>query len=426
MTPSPRSEGEIGADAFATGGMLQDAPPTPSPGQRIANRYTILRLLGTGGMGQVFLVHDSLCDQQLALKRLHPHLAHDPTLQKRFIEEIKIAQTLSHPGFLKIVGVDQDPERGEIFYLMEYLPGETLETTLKTRHPQPFSLHEAITLLKPLAEALDALHQMGILHRDLKPSNIYLPHNGRPRLMDLGIARLLQNPSKHTLPTNAGIGTAYYMAPEQLRGQSISTASDIFSFGVLTYEMLTQHLPIGIPKPPSRLVPDLPKALDEILFQALDADPHERPTSATALTNALAATQQPTAPVGPSSSNTLSLHRQPTQKEVTPAAQSPANTGRSWLWVSLALILFGAIGAISFFFSRPTTSTSSDPRSYRNFSPYAPPPNNPPSYPNQAIYPQTPAYPNTPHSTARPKQSFRQRLKNLRRQRDKSPQKRRW
>lgn len=438
-TPTPRSEGDIGADAFATGGMLQDAQPTPSPGQRIANRYTILRLLGAGGMGQVFLVHDSLCDQQLALKRLHPHLAHDSTLQKRFIEEIKIAQTLSHPGFLKIVGVDQDPERSEIFYLMEYLPGETLETTLKARHPRPFSLPEALSILGPLAEALDALHQMGILHRDLKPSNIYLPHNGRPRLMDLGIARLLQDPSKHTLPTNAGIGTAYYMAPEQLRGQSISTASDIFSFGVLAYEMLTQHLPIGIPKPPSRLAPDLPKALDEILFQALDADPHERPPSATALTHALVATQQPitaphalattqqpTAPVAPSS-DALSLHHRSTQKNPTPAVQSPTNAGKSWLWVSLALILIGALGAIGFFFSRPPTHTTpSNTRSYRKFPHYAPPPNNPPAYPSQAIYPQTPAYPNPPHGTARSKQSFRQRLKNLRRRRAKSSQGRQW
>ncbi|MCB9639736.1 MAG: serine/threonine protein kinase [Myxococcales bacterium] len=373
---SPNSP-EIGADAFATGGMIANSSQELTPGQRITSRYIVVKSLGSGGMGQVYLVQDTLRNQEVALKRLHPHLASDPKLQQRFLEEIKIAERLVHPGFLKILGVDQDADRGELFYLMEYLPGKTLEVALKERGDQPFSLQEAIRLLKPLGEALDALHQMGVIHRDLKPSNIYLPDDGHPRLMDLGIARILQEPGKHTLPTNAGIGTAYYMAPEQLRGQTISTASDIFSFGVLAYEMLTGQLPIGIPKPPSRLVSTLSQSIDQILFQALDADPHERPSSAGKIVASLEIAQAPkrvAPPVSfappstpPPSAPSPSLYSAPTLK-----APAPPKKKSVWLRIFLAIffiVLLGlaALGYLLYSSAPPPPPDSNDP-----FGPSAP------------------------------------------------------
>ncbi len=472
--PTPRPE--VGADAFATGGLHNDTQQQFTPGQRIAERYTVLNALGTGGMGQVYLVYDAQRNQPIALKRLHPHLAHDPVLQQRFREEIKIAQSLSHPGFLKTFGVDQDPERNEIFYLMEYLPGETLETALKTRHPHPFSLPETLAILQPLAEAIDALHRMGILHRDLKPSNIYLPHGGHPRLMDLGIARVLQDPSKHTLPTQAGIGTAYYMAPEQLRGQGISFASDIFSLGVLAYEMLTQQLPIGIPKPPSRLVPNLPKALDAALFQALDADPSERPPSATALVRTLETAQQsdPSAPhggiLGSLAKNHLETAQTPEPSNVprplslfrsAPSVDSepfdPPRSRGTWIWLSVSLVLILAGAVVAGFFilatrppeSFPNTNTPYSPlRPLRPLQPLQPDPSdnrqqqgslppdnfqqqgplspNAPPQPSRS-YPHMPNYPHVPNdaSQGQRRRSLQRRLKD-RKNRLRNQQRRSW
>ncbi len=203
--------------------------------------YKILSLLGTGGMGEVYLAQDTSLDRKVALKFLPQEMQQDETARKRLLREAKASAALDHPYICQIHEVDQIDSRD--FIAMEYVQGMTLEEKLREG---PVPLKEALQTAAKIAEALEAAHKLQIVHRDLKPSNIMFTTGGYPKVMDFGVAKRLIPPEEmdsqgklKLTETGVRVGTLPYMSPEQTRGERVDTRSDIFSFGVVLYEMLT-------------------------------------------------------------------------------------------------------------------------------------------------------------------------------------------
>ena len=206
--------------------------------------YKVLSLLGTGGMGEVYLAEEQTLERKVALKFLPEFMQQDPVVEKRFLREAKSAAALDHPFICKIYEVGE--EEGKSFISMEYVPGETLKDQLEK---DPLPPKDTLAKATEIAEALEAAHERNIVHRDLKPSNIMITPDGHVKVLDFGLAKRLTpadggDSQEKTLTANLTqtgdtLGTVPYMSPEQLRGQEIDARSDIFSFGVVLYEMLT-------------------------------------------------------------------------------------------------------------------------------------------------------------------------------------------
>jgi len=205
------------------------------------SHYKVLEKIGQGGMGEVFLAQDTTLDRKVALKFLPEEMQQDSTSKKRFLREAKSAAALDHPYICHIHEVGE--VEGKSFISMEYVQGETLKDKLAQG---PLPLKDALEKATEVAEALEEAHKQGIVHRDVKPSNIMLTPQGHVKVMDFGLAKQVthvegQEQEITTALTKAGstLGTVPYMSPEQVRGHPVDTRSDIFSFGVVLYEMLT-------------------------------------------------------------------------------------------------------------------------------------------------------------------------------------------
>ena len=260
------------------------------------SHYKVLEKIGQGGMGEVFLAQDTSLDRKVALKFLTEDLQQDPTARKRFLREAKSAAALDHPFICKIYQVGEAQEQP--FIAMEYLQGITLQEKLAGG---PLPVREAVETASEVAEALEAAHKQSIVHRDLKPSNIMLTLERHVKVMDFGLAKRvgpIDEPEQEitTALTREGmaIGTVPYMSPEQVRGQAIDTRSDIFSFGVVLFQMLTGVHPfrkatsldtasaILRDDPPllSKYVTELPEALQHVVNKTLAKNAQERCQSA--------------------------------------------------------------------------------------------------------------------------------------------------
>jgi len=260
-----------------------------NPGTKLGP-YEILAPLGAGGMGEVFLAKDTTLDRQVALKFLPENLQQDETAKKRFLREAKSAAALDHPFICKIYEIGE--AEGPSFIAMEYVRGQTLEQKLAKG---PLPLDETIRIASEIAEALEAAHKEGIVHRDLKPSNVMLTDGGHAKVMDFGLAKRVA-PSEEvdsqfetaSQLTDKGstLGTLAYMSPEQLRGESVDARSDIFSFGLVLYQMLAGAHPFSKatpmdttaailnqePGPISRYRKDVPEHLVIIVEKMLAKD----------------------------------------------------------------------------------------------------------------------------------------------------------
>ncbi|MGH2533754.1 MAG: Stk1 family PASTA domain-containing Ser/Thr kinase [Thermomicrobiales bacterium] len=263
---------------------------------RIVNRrYRIDRLLGEGGMAEVYLGHDILLHRPIAIKTLHPRFARDPAFRARFEREAQAAASFSHPNIIDIYDVGED--NATPYIVMEYVPGDNLARIINAEGP--FDPDDVAVLIEQVASALDYAHERGFVHRDVKPHNILVDDAGIARVVDFGIAKGLAD--SDLTATGTGLGTVHYLSPEQASGLMATPSSDIYSLAVVAYEMLTGRLPfeadtpVGIamkhvneaPPNPAALNPDIPRPAAEIILRALAKDPTARYASAGAFANAL-------------------------------------------------------------------------------------------------------------------------------------------
>ena len=264
-------------------------PPPPKP-EEIAKHFPhleILECLGRGGMGVVYKARQPKLDRLVALKILAPEKERDPQFAERFTREARALARLNHPNIVTVY--DFGETEGFYFLIMEYVDGASLRQLLRAGKTTP---EEALVIVPPICEALHYAHQHGIVHRDIKPENILLDKQGRVKIADFGIAKLMAGMGQPAAPSEGEggsaesaaaaltqdhiLGTPHYMAPEQIeRPQSVDHRADIYSLGVVFYEMLTGELPLGKFQPPSKKV-HVDVRLDEVVLHALEKEPERR------------------------------------------------------------------------------------------------------------------------------------------------------
>src|SRR4051812_6510166 len=215
--------------------------------------YIILERLGGGGMGVVYRAEDRRLGRHVAVKLLPPELVGDPQMRARFMREARVASSLSHPHICTLHDIGGD--RGQHFIVMEVLDGETLKARIANRR---MSLDEIVELGIHIADALDSAHSSGIMHRDIKPANIFVTRRGEAKVLDFGLAKhspgwsatagdptLAGEQQSDLTESGATLGTIAYMSPEQARGEPLDARTDLFSFGVVLYEMASGTQPFG-------------------------------------------------------------------------------------------------------------------------------------------------------------------------------------
>jgi eukaryotic-like serine/threonine-protein kinase len=248
----------------------------------VDGRYRVIRKLGTGGMANVYLAEDEELGRRVAIKILDDRHCADEQFVERFRREANAAAALSHPNIVSIY--DRGATDGTYYIAMEYVEGQTLKEVVRQGVP---SVRTAIAYVRQILAALRVAHHRGLVHRDIKPHNIILDAEGRAKVTDFGIAR-----SGASQMTEAGsiIGTAQYLSPEQAKGAPVDERSDLYSLGIVLYELLTGTVPFTgttpleiamkhlsqVPEPPSRRRPDLPPELDKVALRALAKDPDDR------------------------------------------------------------------------------------------------------------------------------------------------------
>jgi eukaryotic-like serine/threonine-protein kinase len=268
--------------------------PEPTRDTMVDGRYRVVSRLGAGGMADVFLAEDQQLGRKVALKLLHRRFAEDPDFVERFRREAQAAAGLQHPN---VVGIyDRGEYDGTYYIAMEYLPGRTLKQLI--REEAPLDPIRAIDITIQILKAARFAHRRGIIHRDLKPHNVIVDDADDAKVTDFGIARA---GASDMTETGSIMGTAQYLSPEQAQGHSVSASSDLYSVGVVLYEMLTGRVPFDAdaavtialkhvseaPVPPSAIIPAIPPELEQTVLWTLNKNPADRPTDADQLITVL-------------------------------------------------------------------------------------------------------------------------------------------
>lgn len=314
------------------------------PGTLLAERYRIVALLGRGGMGEVYRADDLTLGQSVALKFLPETAAKNEEARERFRHEVRIARRVSHPNVCRVY--DLGEAEGQTYLSMEYVDGEDLASTLRRIGRLPGD--KALEIARQLCAGLAAAHREGVLHRDLKPANVMLDGRGRAVMTDFGLAGLAdQIPGR-----DVRSGTPAYMAPEQLAGKEVSVRSDIYSLGLVLYEVFTGKPAYAAasmaelmrsrhedaPSSPATLVHDLDPTVERVIMRCLERDPGDRPSSALAVAAAL--------PGGDPLAAALAAGETPSPQMVAAAGASTELAPRAAVWsmvavlVGLALVVF--------------------------------------------------------------------------------------
>jgi tRNA A-37 threonylcarbamoyl transferase component Bud32 len=301
----------VGWQAFHPDGIDSDpsgyrlpVPETVAPGQVLGGRYRLDHELARGGMATVWVAEDPLLSRRVAVKILHPELALNEALRTRFRHEAVAAAKLSHPAI--VATYDTGDDEGTAYIVMQLVEGPTLRRMLDARGALPVG--EAADIASQVAEALDHAHRHGLVHRDIKPANVLIPPDGQVKVTDFGIAKAAGD--EDLTSTGAVIGTARYLAPEQVNGDAVDGRADVYALGLILYEMLTATLPFSgdseiatamarltkVPDPVRTLRPEVPPMLDAVVNRSLARDPDHRFPSASALRDALDPVRDSTPP----------------------------------------------------------------------------------------------------------------------------------
>ncbi|MFO7979695.1 MAG: protein kinase [Candidatus Aminicenantes bacterium] len=280
--------GKCGTPLPSQGSTITKTMETPkeelTTGSSFANRYQIIEELGKGGMGRVYRAIDKKLNEEVALKLIKPEISTDKKTIQKFSNELRLARKIAHKNIGRMYELMD--EKGTHFITMEYVPGEDLKSFI--RRAAPLSTARTLSIAKQVCEGLSEAHQLGVIHRDLKPQNIMIDKQGNTRIMDFGIARSL----KEKGITGAGvmIGTPEYMSPEQVEGRDVDQRSDIYSLGVILYEMVTGQVPfegdtpftVGVkhksetPKDPKELNTQMPDEFSQVILRCLEKNKENR------------------------------------------------------------------------------------------------------------------------------------------------------
>ena len=253
-------------------------------GQKINDRYQIIKTIGEGGMANVYLAYDTILDRNVAVKVLRGDLATDEKFVRRFQREALSASSLSHPNIVEVYDVGED--NGSYYIVMEYIEGKQLKQLLKKRGK--LTVSEVVDIMMQVTDGMSVAHDAYIIHRDIKPQNIMIEDNGMVKITDFGIAMAMN--STQMTQTNSVMGSVHYLPPEQANGKTATLQSDIYSMGILMYELLTGTLPykgdnaveIALKHlketfPSIReILPELPQSVENIIIRTTAKNPKNR------------------------------------------------------------------------------------------------------------------------------------------------------
>jgi eukaryotic-like serine/threonine-protein kinase len=359
-------------------------PEVAAAGRVLGGRYRLDEELARGGMAVVWIAQDPLLSRRVAVKLLLPQLAADDGLRTRFRNEAIAAAKLTHPGI--VATYDTGDDDGLAYIVMELVEGKTLRSIIDQR--DRLSVQDAVNITSQVADALEHAHRQGLVHRDIKPANVLVQADGRVKVTDFGIAKAAGGDD--LTRTGTVVGTARYLAPEQVNGGPVDSRADVYALGLLLYEMLTGKPPFAAdtdmatavarltnaPAPVRAARPEVTRGLEDVVARSLARDPEYRYQSARAFQEALdASDDDPTGPLAaPTAVAPRPAPRTPARPVPPPAgtpptavAQRPApprpprapRSGRRWPWLLVILALLAAGGIAAYAVSSLTSDDSS-------------------------------------------------------------------